>query len=115
MTRLSNFSQSNKWILLLLWMPLGVQVSYAADLSYRLTLNHDRPISDAYVTLQSKGGAKTIVAKTDEAGKFSVSGVKADKLLMTIEKNGALVYRGIAKVDSTPGVKVIDLTERESK
>jgi hypothetical protein len=34
---------------------------------------------------------------------------------MTIEKNGALVYRGIAKVDSTPGVKVIDLTARESK
>jgi hypothetical protein len=115
MKRLNDFSHSNRWIWLWLWTLPGVHGSYAADVSYRLTLNHARPISDAYVTLQSQGGAKTIVTKTDETGKFSVSGVKADKLLMTIEKNGYLVYRGITKVDSTQGVKVIDLTQQESK
>jgi hypothetical protein len=80
-----------------------------------VTLNHTRPVADAYVTLQSPGGAKTIVAKTDEAGRFSVSGVKANKLLMSIEKNGKLVYRRITKVDSTPGEKLIDLTAAELK
>jgi hypothetical protein len=92
-----------------------VQAAYAADLSYRVTLDKTRPVKDAYVTLQSPGGAKTIVTKTDESGKFSVSGVKADKLLMTIEKNGKLVYRGITKVDPAPVEQVIDLTEQKSK
>jgi hypothetical protein len=115
MQRLNNFSHGNEWIWLLLVMLPVVQASHAADLSYKVMLNHDRPVADAYVKLQSPGGAKTIVAKTDEAGRFSVTGVKADKLLVTIEKNGSLVYRGITKVDSTPGEKVIDLTQQGSK
>jgi hypothetical protein len=115
MQRLSNFWHINKWIWLLVWTLAAVPAAYSADLSYRVTLDNVRPVPDAYVTLQSPGGAKTIVAKTDAAGKFSVSGVKADKLLMSIEKNGKLVYRGINKVDSKAGEKVIDLTEQKSK
>ena len=111
MQQLSNFFRSGR-LLWLLVAPLAMQASHAANLAYKVTLNGDRPITDAYVTLKTPGGAKTIVTKTDESGRFTVPGVHADKVLMTIEKNGRIVYRGIHKVDSSPGEKVIDLTER---
>jgi hypothetical protein len=114
MPRLNNFFRSSRLLWLLL-APLAMQASHGANLAYRVTLNGSRPVADAYVTLQTRGAAKTIVTKTDQSGKFMVPGVNADKILMTIEKNGRVVYRGIHKVDSTSGEKVIDLMERNSK
>jgi hypothetical protein len=114
MPQLDNFFRKSR----LLWLvvaPLAMQASHGANLAYRVTVNGSRPVAGAYVTLQTRGAAKTIVTKTDESGKFIVPGVNADKVLMTIEKNGRIVYRGIHKVDSVPGEKVIDLTERNPR
>lgn len=114
MQQLKNFFRSARSVWLLLAL-LTMQASPAANLAYKVTLNGSRPLTGAYVTLNTPGGAKTIVTRTDESGRFTVPGVNADKVLMTIEKNGRIVYRGIHRVDSTPGEKVIDLTERNSK
>jgi hypothetical protein len=114
MKPLINFFRSSRWSWLLLTLS-AAQTLPGADLAYKVTLNGSRPVTDAYVTLQTPGGAKTIVTKTDEWGKFTAPGVNADKILVTIEKNGSMVYRGINKVDSTFGEKVIDLTEKNSK
>ena len=114
MRQLNNFFPNSRLIWLLSAL-LAMQASPAANLAYKVTLNGSRPLTDAYVTLKTPGGAKTIVTRTDESGRFTVPGVNANKVLMTIEKNGRIVYRGIHRVDSTPGEKVIDLTERNSK
>ena len=91
---------------------LAIQAAPAANLAYKVTLNGSRPVTDAYVTLQTPGGGRTIVTKTDAAGRFAVQGVNAAKILVTIEKNGHVLYRGINNVDSAAGEKVIDLTEK---
>jgi hypothetical protein len=89
---------------------LALPAALGADLNYKVMLNGYSPVADAYVTLQTPGGAKTIVTKTDAFGKFTVPGIAANKVLLTIEKNGTLVYRGIKGVDSIPSEKVINLT-----
>ena len=109
MQPLNNFSPCSR----LPWIALtasAIAAAPGADLNYKVMLNGSTPIPDAYVTLQTPGGIRTIVTKTDALGKFTAPGILADKVLVTIEKNGSLVYRGIKGVDSLPTEKIIDLT-----
>jgi hypothetical protein len=91
----------------------GMEAMHAADLSGRITLNTSSPLKGAYVKIQTPGGARTIVTNTDEAGRFSIPNLPNDKILMTVEKDGAVLYRGISKVESHHSQKVIDLKEKK--
>ena len=105
-----NFFPSARWSRILLVL---AGVTYAADLSGRITVNASRPLKDAYVKIQTAGGARTIVTRTDEAGRFSIPNLPNDKILLTVEKNGAVLYRAISKVESQHSERVIDLKEKK--
>jgi hypothetical protein len=109
MKRLSNFLHSSRLSVIALTL-VGTQSSWAIDLAYKVMLNGSEPLADAYVTLQTPGGKKTVVTKTNQLGKFAISGIDADKVLVTIEKNGSTIYRGINKVE--PSEKTIDLKSK---
>jgi len=109
MQPLKNFSPCHRlhWLVL---SALAIPAALGADLNYKVTLNGGSPVPDAYVTLQTPGGTKTIVTKTDAWGQFKANNIPADRVLVTIEKNGSVVYRGIKGVAAAPAENVIDLT-----
>ena len=109
MPTLSSFLRPNKWRWAA-WVAFATGLALGSDLTYKVTLNGSTPLTGAYVTVQTPGGAKTIVAKTDNEGKFKVPGVTAAKVLVTIQQNGKMVYRGIQ--DVKPGETTINLTSK---
>jgi hypothetical protein len=84
-----------------------MEATYAGDLSGRITINASSPLKNAYVKIQTAGGARTIVTR------FSAPNLPNDKILMTVEKDGAVLYRAISKVESHHSQKVIDLKEKK--
>ena len=107
----SSFLRRSKW-LWAAWFAVAAGIAAGGDLTYKVTLNGAAPLVGAYVTVQTPGGAKTIVTKTDNQGKFKVPGVTASKILVTIQQNGTMVYRGIQDVKPSAGEMTINLTSR---
>jgi Carboxypeptidase regulatory-like domain len=83
-----------------------MQPSFAAEqqISGKVTADGAQPISGAVVRVQAKGGIQTVVSTTGPDGAFSATGLKTDQVLLSVEKDGRLLFRSI--VSTTSGTPV---------
>ncbi|HMD70186.1 MAG TPA: carboxypeptidase-like regulatory domain-containing protein [Bryobacteraceae bacterium] len=82
---------------------LGLFASLAVwgqQVSGRVTANAQQPVAGALVKVQARGGVQTIVSTTGADGTFSASGIKTDEALVSVEKDGVLLFRAIVSTKS---------------
>jgi len=69
--------------------------AFAQQVSGKVTADGSQPIPGAIVKVQAKGGVQTVVSNTADDGSFSFTGIKTDQALLSVEKNGQLLFRSI--------------------
>ena len=76
-------------------LALTAPSAFAQQVSGKVTADGSQPITGAIVKVQAKGGVQTVVSNTADDGSFSFTGIKTDQALLSVEKNGQLLFRSI--------------------
>jgi hypothetical protein len=84
----------DKWRLAIV-VSLALNATAGQQLEGTVTANGTQPLIDALVKAEAKGGIQTVVTKTDSAGHFALSDLKTDAVLLSIERDGRLLFRAI--------------------
>ena len=86
---------SDSWRLAIIVASLGLHSAAGQQLEGTVTANGEQPLVDALVKAEAKGGVQTVVTKTDSKGHFVLSDLKTDLVLLSIERDGSLLFRAI--------------------
>lgn len=86
---------SDNWRLAIIVVSLAHNSAAGQQLEGTVTANGEQPVVDALVKAEAKGGIQTVVTKTDSKGHFALSDLKSDPVLLSIERDGRLLFRAI--------------------
>jgi hypothetical protein len=77
---------------------LTVNAASGQQLEGTVTAGGAQPLANMLVKAQAKGGVQTVVTKTDSSGHFVLSDLKTSAVLLSIERDGKLVFRTIVSL-----------------